>query len=130
MQKKILLIDDSPFFLKILSDLFEEDFEVEKANSAEQAIEMFKTSDLRNPASPMPFDLIITDLNMPGLSGYDVSRFIKGQNRERKFTPVIMLTEMDITKEEAREHGCATYISKKNMQKVVSMTRILLKGSG
>lgn len=129
MKKKILVIDDSPFFLKVLSDLLEEDFFVEKAASAEEAIAMLQASDSKTPSRTLPFDLVITDLNMPGLSGYDVSGFIKGQNRERKFTPVIMLTEMEITKEEARKHGCAAYISKKNLQKVVSIARILLKGS-
>ena len=73
------------------------------------------------------FDLVITDLNMPGLNGFDVDRHIRGKNREKKFTPVIMLTEMTITDEEARMHGCAAYVLKSILDKVKSLVRILAK---
>jgi CheY-like chemotaxis protein len=65
---------------------------------------------------------------MPGLSGFDLSLFVRQKNKESKFTPVIMLTEKIITKEEAREHGCVAYIPKSNLKKVVSMCRLLLLG--
>ncbi len=126
MKKKIFLIDDSPFFLKILSDLLSSDFLVETADSGEEAIDILKASDYDTPGCSEPFDLIITDLMMPGLSGYEVAQFVKGKNRKNKFTPVIMLSGAEITKEEARKHGCATYIPKTNLKKVVSMARILL----
>jgi hypothetical protein len=38
-----------------------------------------------------------------------------------------MLTGSDITKREAREHGCSAYLPKDNLKKVVSMARILLR---
>ena len=126
MKKKILLVDDSPFFLKALSDALSEDFHVVTANSGEKALDLLKEIDSAPFRDIEPFDLVITDLEMPGLSGYDVSQFIKSKNRNNKFTPVIMLTGKDITQEEARAYGCATYIPKTNLGKVVSMTRILL----
>ena len=126
MKKKILLVDDSPFFLKALSDALSEDFHVVTANSGEKALDLLKEIDSAPFRDIVPFDLVITDLEMPGLSGYDVSQFIKSKNRNNKFTPVIMLTGKDITQEEARAYGCATYIPKTNLGKVVSMTRILL----
>ncbi len=126
MRKKILLVDDSPFFLKALLDALSENFEVETASSGEMAINLIKEIDSAAPGEVEPFDLIITDLEMPGLSGYDISQFIKIKNRKSKFTPVIMLTGKDITKEEARAYGCAAYIPKGNLGKVVSMAQILL----
>ena len=126
MRKKILLVDDSPFFLKALSDALSVDFHVETASSGEKAINLLEEIDSAKPGDIGPFDLVITDLEMTGLSGYDVSQFIKNKNRSNKFIPVIMLTGKDITQEEARGHGCAAYIPKTNLGKVVSMTRILL----
>ena len=126
MKKKILLIDDSTFFLKVLSDLLVEDFTVVTAESGERAIDLLRASDCTTPGCAEPFDLIITDLMMPGLSGYDVAQFVKGENRRNKFTPVIMVSAVELTKEETRRHGCATYIPKANLKKIVSMARILL----
>jgi len=126
MKKKILLIDDSIFFLKVLSDLLAEDFSVVTADSGEKAIDLLRAPDCNTPGCSEPFDLIITDLMMPGLSGYDVAQFVKGENRINKFTPVIMVSGAELTKEETRSHGCATYIPKANLKKIVSMARILL----
>jgi CheY-like chemotaxis protein len=126
MKKNILVIDDSPFFLKILSDSFSDEFHVITTNSAEEAFELLNTSDRDTTHNPVSFDLVITDLNMPGQNGYDVAKFMRVKNREKKFTPVIMLTEMDISKEDARKHGCAAYIPKSDLKKVVSLARILL----
>jgi len=126
MKKKILLIDDSTFFLKVLSDLLVEDFSVVIADSGEKAIDLLRASDCNTPNGSEPFDLIITDLMMPGLNGYDVAQFVKGENRRNKFTPVIMVSGIELTKEEARSHGCATYIPKTNLNKIVAMARILL----
>lgn len=126
MKKKILLIDDSPFFLKALSDLLSEEFLVETADSGKKAIDLLEASDCDTPGCTEPYDLVITDLMMPGLSGYDVAEFVKGKNRKNKFTPVIMVSGADITKEETRKHGCTMHIPKTNLQKVVSMARILL----
>jgi two-component system chemotaxis sensor kinase CheA len=122
--KKILIVDDSPFFINVLRDLLsEEGFHVSVASSGEAAIELLNAAEASGR-----YDLLITDLVMPGLSGFDLSLFIRQKNKESKFTPVIMLTEKVITKEEAREHGCAAYIPKSNLNKVVSMCRILLLG--
>lgn len=125
MKKRVLIVDDSPFFLKVLSDLLADDFIVETAASGEAALHLLESSEAKGSS----FDLVITDLEMPGLSGYEVAQFVKGKNRQNKFLPVVMLTEKEITKEEAREFGCATYIPKSNLKKVVSMARILFSAS-
>jgi len=128
MKKKILLIDDSPFFLTALSDFLAKDFLVEKANSGEMAIEMLTMHDQDRTAHAGSFDLVITDLEMQGKTGFDVAQFVKHKNRKMKFTPVILLTGKNITKEEAREYGCATCLPKTNLQKILSMVKILFPG--
>ena len=128
MRHKILLIDDSPFFLKVLSDALGDEFYTEIAISAEVAFEKLNASSQDTSERSKPFDLIVTDLHMPGLSGYDVAEYVKGLNRVNKFIPVIMVTSEEITKEEARKHGCAAYIPKSNLAKIVSMAKILTKG--
>lgn len=125
MKKRILVVDDSPFFLKLLNDMLSADYIVETADSGERAITLLENSETQTSS----FDLVVTDLEMPGLSGYDVARFVKGKNRQNKFLPVVMLTEKEITKEEAREYGCATYIPKTNLNKLVSMIKILFKAN-
>lgn len=129
MKKRVLVIDDSPFFLKGLSDLLIEDFIVETADSGEKAIDLLESSETDTFHNPRPFDLVITDLEMPGLNGNEVAQFIKGKNRKNRFLPVVMLTEKEITKDEARRYDCAIYIPKTNLQKVVAMARILFKAS-
>ena len=81
MRKKILLVDDSPFFLKSLHDALSVNFLVETASSGEKAINLLKEIDSAKLGDIGPFDLVITDLEMTGLSGYDVSQFIKSKNR-------------------------------------------------
>lgn len=127
IKKKILIVDDSPFFIATLGDALQENFDVVKAQSGEEAIEILEVVDQNPMPGAKSFDLVITDLNMPGLTGFDVAEYVKGKNRTQKFTPVIMLTGNNITKEEARKHGCAAYIPKNNLEKVISMARILLK---
>jgi CheY-like chemotaxis protein len=120
--RKILLVDDNPLILTVLSEAFSNDYLVVTAGSGEEAMAILEDS---APASSN-FDLIITDLNMHEMSGYELAKYVKTRNRHNKFTPVIMLTSADITKEEARQYGCAAYVPKADLQKVVSITHILL----
>lgn len=124
-KKRILLVDDSPTVLATLSDQLYR-YSVVLAESGEEAIEI-----LENPISgdllfSNMFDLIITDLKMPGISGFEVAKYVREKNKVNKFTPVIMLTSENVTKDEARKHGCAAMIPKTNIQKIVGMVDILL----
>jgi CheY-like chemotaxis protein len=124
--KRILIIDDSPLVLTQLSDDFAGEFDIVTAESGEEAIEILEDSMRDGICFSNIFDLIITDLKMPGISGFEVAAYVKKKNRINRYTPVIMLTSQPITKEEARKHGCVAYISKADKQRVLSMTRILL----
>jgi len=125
--KRILIVDDELFFLKVLGDALGKSFTLATAQSAEAAIHLIE--DAQQEASVTAssrFDLIITDLHLPGMNGFQFAQYIRAKNRIDRFTPVILLTQHNVTKEEARKHGCAAYLPKNDIGKVVSIVRILL----
>ena len=82
----ILTIDDDEINNMLLGAILEEEYEVVSILSGEKAIEFLKG---RKP------DLILLDLNMPGMNGFQVLEYMK-QDKDLKEIPVIMLTaEMD-----------------------------------
>ena len=125
-KKRILLIDDSPTVLAHLKNEFDEKCDVVTAKSGEEAIEILEDPVRDDVVFSNRFDLVITDMNMPGMSGLEVSQYIRKKNRVNRFTPVILLTSEQINKELIREHGCSAYFSKADKQRLVSMVRVLL----
>ncbi len=86
-KRKILLIDDSPTIVKMLEIILEEEgFE---AVSANDGISGIKIAEDEKP------DLIILDIMLPGMDGYEVCEKIK-INQDTKNIPVIMLTGKDM----------------------------------
>ena len=85
MSKKILVVDDEPDILFTIGQMLEiSGFEIIKANSGDEAIKTLK--DLH--ANP---DLILLDIMMPEISGWDVAAKIK-ENPEWKDIPIVFLT--------------------------------------
>lgn len=83
--KKILVIDDYPDNVFLLQDRLErEGFEVLKAYDGEMGIQ--------KAISEKP-DLILLDIMMPGVSGYDVCKTLS-TNDETKLIPIILLTAL------------------------------------
>ena len=101
----ILVVDDTPDNLTLMSDLLKGTYRVKVANSGEKALKY-----LEGDGKP---DLILLDIMMPGLSGYDVIREIKA-NQATRDIPVIFLTAMDAVEDEKKglELGAADYITK------------------
>jgi len=80
--RDILVIDDEkPIVLIIAAALTKSGFNVEKATNGLEGIKKFDEG---------YFDLVITDLQMPGLDGHGVVRHIR--NSERQSTPVISIS--------------------------------------
>ena len=125
-KKRILVVDDSPVVLTKLSDDFAEAYIVVTADSGEEAVEILEDPVRGDVCFSNQFDLIITDLMMPGMSGFDLADYVRKRNKANKFTPVILLTTEKVSKEEARKHGCAAYFSKTDKQRLISMAMILL----
>jgi CheY-like chemotaxis protein len=124
--KRILIVDDSPVVLAKLSEDFADECDITTAESGEDAIEILEDPVRGGICFSNHFDLIITDLIMPGLSGFDLADYVRKRNKANKFTPVILLTTENISKEKARKHGCAAYFSKADKQRLISMAKILL----
>lgn len=99
---KILVVDDEPMLLEILSEFLEEQgYDVEQAESAEEALKFFLNA-------PESYDLVLTDIKMPVMSGFDLLRQIRSENYD---TPVIMMSghvegEIDKKAEEMGVSAC------------------------
>jgi len=101
----ILVVDDNPTNLKLVSDLLEFDgYEIIKAEDAEQAQALLKE---RLP------DLILMDIALPGMDGLTLTRLLKAEQRTRHI-PVIALTAfaMKGDEEKAVAAGCDGYVTK------------------
>ena len=101
----ILLVDDTPFNLQILEGVLEDSYSVRLANSGEEALRAVA-------AEPAP-DLVLLDVHMPGMDGFEVCRRFKSNPRTRAI-PVIFVTAAGEVEDESRgfEAGGVDYIVK------------------
>lgn len=102
---KILVADDEPDVVEVISvglSLNSPDWEVSSAEDGPSALEAFR----RNTP-----DLVILDMNMPGMNGLEVCQAIRRQNTD---VPIIFLTVRDEEIEKVRglEAGADDYITK------------------
>jgi serine phosphatase RsbU (regulator of sigma subunit)/anti-sigma regulatory factor (Ser/Thr protein kinase) len=104
-KKTILVVDDTPVNISLLSNILSTDYRVKAATSGEKAIEIAQNK-------PQP-DLILLDIVMPGMSGYDVCEQLK-QDSATATIPVIFVTAKTTTKDEQHglELGAVDYITK------------------
>jgi len=103
--KNILIIDDTVDNLKVLSEqLISEGYIVRPVTSGELA---FKTIETKIP------DLILLDIKMPKMDGYEVCRRLK-ENKSTKDIPVIFISALGETSEKTRafEAGGVDYVTK------------------
>ena len=101
----ILVVDDTSANLVLMSNLLKNDYKVQIADGGEKALKL--------AASDWPPDLILLDVMMPDMDGYEVCRRLK---RDPKTTniPVIFLTSMSEVEDEKKglELGAVDYITK------------------
>lgn len=105
LKKSILIIDDSAPIRTILTDML-----IDAGYNATEAIDGYAALEL---VKEKKFDLIITDLTMPGLDGIAFIRETK-KLALCKFVPIVVLTGVGDTSrlEEAKKAGAATWLSK------------------
>lgn len=101
----ILVVDDTPDNLLLMTGLLRDFYRVKVANRGDKAIKIAT-------ADPAP-DLILLDIMMPGLDGYEVCRQLKLDPKTRDI-PVIFLTAKSQLEDEAKglEMGAVDYITK------------------
>ncbi|MBU0729175.1 MAG: response regulator [Proteobacteria bacterium] len=116
MKNKILLIDDEDSIHLLYREEFEEEgYEVHSALSAEEGIEKL------NIFSP---DIIILDINMPGMNGIDALRKIKGINPD---LPVILSSAYQEFKQDLASWASDDYIVKSsNLDELKAAVKRLL----
>lgn len=103
-QKKILVVDDAEFNRDLVIQLLGDEYEMLVAVDGEEAV--------RKTEEEKP-DLILMDLGMPVMDGWEATRRIKA-NSELKHIPIIAVTSHAMVGDEiqAREAGCDDYIPK------------------
>ncbi|WP_455222415.1 response regulator [Kaarinaea lacus] len=101
---KILVVDDEPFNLEIMQEILEEDYEVAYAKSGQECMDMV--------LDVMP-DVVLLDVNMPGMSGYEVCQQLK-ENPRTTNIPVTFVSALDTLAERLAgyEVGGDDYICK------------------
>jgi putative two-component system response regulator len=100
----ILVVDDVPENIDILSGILKDAYRVRAATNGPSALTLIRKS---------PPDLILLDIMMPGMDGYEVCRQLKAEHASRKI-PVIFVTAMGEVEDESRGFavGCVDYITK------------------
>lgn len=111
---RILIVDDEKMNLKVLADLLKFEHTVVVARSGSQA--------LRHSFGENPPDLILLDVMMPEMGGYEVIKHLKNNERTNHI-PVIFVTALDSTEDEAHglKLGAVDYITKPFSPPIVEM---------
>jgi adenylate cyclase len=118
---KVLVVDDTPHNVKLLADLLAvKGYEVNTAVDGEKA--------LASLAADRP-DIVLLDIMMPGLSGYDVCRRIRA-DPETALLPVVLVTSLDPQQERVKgiEAGADDFLGKPiNQAELFARVRSLLR---
>lgn len=102
-EKSILIVEDTPSnFYLIENYLRPSKINIKWAKSGKEAIDIFKKEQ---------FDLVLMDIQLPGINGYEVTKLIKSYNKK---VPVIAQTAYALAgeREYSLQEGCDDYISK------------------
>jgi two-component system, cell cycle response regulator DivK len=103
--KRILIVEDNHLSLTLLNDFLKvKGYETLKTSEGREAI------DLAREKQP---DLILMDIRLPDISGFDVTRLLK-QDDQTKSIPIIAVTAFATSGDETKalESGCDGYITK------------------
>ncbi|HXE97907.1 MAG TPA: response regulator, partial [Dongiaceae bacterium] len=117
----ILCVDDEPGNLKLLErTLGSSGYQVIKASNGQEALDII---------SSRTVDLVLTDVMMPGIDGFETCRRIKGYERYRHI-PVVMITALDSKTDRIRgiEAGADEFLAKPyDHGEVLARVKMLLR---
>src|SRR3954447_21310538 len=123
-KKTILLVDDAPANIQVANSILKDMYKIRIATSGAKALELAN-------GTPPP-DLILLDVMMPEMDGYDVCTRLK-ENSQTRDIPVIFLTGQTEIEDETRgfEVGAVDYIHKPFSPAIVKarvQTHLVLRG--
>lgn len=104
-KKVILVVDDEPMNITLLAGILKEKYKVKMAKDGEKALKVAA-------ASPSP-DLVLLDVMMPGMDGYEVCRRLKANEATRDI-PVVFVSGMSEQAEQEKgfESGAIAFLQK------------------
>lgn len=119
----VLIVDDAPANIQVLASCLKDDYQIKVATNGARCLELAEIS-------PEP-DLILLDILMPDLDGYEVCKQLK-QNEMTRNIPVIFVTAKDNDEEEEKglSLGAVDYITKPIRTAIVAArvkTHVMLK---
>ena len=117
---RLLLVDDAKANLDILVEGLKDDYKLSLALNGEMALQI---------AARLPPDLVLLDIMMPGLDGYEVCRQLR-QRPETAEVPIIFLSSLEEVQNKSRgfEAGANDYVTKPfDLLEVKARARALLK---
>ena len=121
MSARILVVDDTPVNVKLLADLLgARGYAISTASTGEQALAKVKAE---RP------DLVLLDIMMPGMSGYDVCRSLRADPASA-LLPVVLVTSLDPHQERVKgiEAGADDFLSKPiNQPELFARVKSLLR---
>ena len=103
-RKKVILVDDNPINLKLARNTLMDKYDVFTVPSAEKLFQLLEKA--------LP-DIILLDVMMPEMSGYDAIKILKGDPRTAEIPVIFLTSKSDINSElEGFIQGAVDYVSK------------------
>lgn len=116
----VLLAEDTPFFLKVIKSYLESDgYRVLTAENGQEAYEILQQTAV---------DLVVSDIEMPIMTGIELVRAIRASNQLRKL-PVVALTSLtgNVNKEKGLRAGFDRYEYKLDRMRLLDCVRSMLR---
>jgi len=118
---KVLVVDDLPENIRVLADALKSEYEVSVAPSGARALEIIDSDE-----KP---DIVLLDVMMPGMDGYEVCKQIR-EDQSNQFVPVVFVSAADTLEEKLKgyEAGASDYVVKPfSVDEILNKVKLLIE---